>query len=112
MSLLDFLISPAHAQAAPGPDASPFSPIIMLVVFFAVFYFVALRPQMKRAKEQRAMLSALAKGDEVLAAGGLMGRVIAIGEQFVELELAQGVVVKVQKQAVTAVLPKGSLKAA
>jgi preprotein translocase subunit YajC len=112
MGLLDFLISPAYAQAAPGAEGGPPSLLLMLVVFFGVFYFMVIRPQSKRVKEQRSMLSALAKGDEVLAAGGLMGRVAGIGEQFIELELAPGLVVKVQKQAVTAVLPKGSLKAA
>jgi len=112
MSLLDLLISPAYAQAAPGADGgNPQSLLLMVVVFFGVFYFMVIRPQTKRAKDQRAMLGALAKGDEVLAAGGLMGKVTRIGEQFVEVELAPNVVIKVQKQTVTAVLPKGSLKA-
>lgn len=112
MDLLDLLISPAHAQATGADGATPFSPIIMLLVFFGVFYFVALRPQMKRAKEHRQMLTQLAKGDEVLAAGGILGKVTDIGEQFITLELGSNLSIKVQKQAVTAVLPKGSLKAA
>ena len=114
MTLLDLLIPAAHAQAAPGPasGAEPFSPIILIIVFFGVFYFIVLRPQMKRAKEHRQLLSQLAKGDEVVAAGGLLGRVTDIGDQFVTVELADNVAIKVQKQAITAVLPKGSLKSA
>ena len=84
----------------------------MLVVFFAVFYFFIIRPQSKRAKEHRNMLSALAKGDEVVTAGGMAGRVDDIGEAFVSVEVANNVKVKVQKHAITAVLPKGTLKAA
>jgi preprotein translocase subunit YajC len=112
MSLLDLLISPAHAQAAPGADGGQPSFLIMMLLMVGIVYFVALRPQMKRAKEMRLMLSQLAKGDEVLAAGGLLGRVTDIGEQFVTLELAPNVSIKVQKGAISAVLPKGSLKAA
>ena len=108
---MDFLISPAYAQAA-GAQPSPYSPLIMLAVFFAVFFFFVIRPQMKRAKEQRAMIAALAKGDEVLTNGGLLGRVEEIGDQFVVLEVADKVSVKMQKQAIAAVLPKGTLKSA
>lgn len=112
MSLLDLLISPAHAQAAPGADAGSPSFLIMMLVTVGIVYFIGLRPQMKRAKEHRALLAQLAKGDEVLAAGGLIGRVADIGDQFISIELAPNIVVKVQKGAITAVLPKGSLKAA
>ena len=105
------IISPAFAQAAPsGGDAGlvGFLPIILM---FVLLYFLMIRPQMKRAKEQRAMISALAKGDEVLTNGGLMGRVEDIADQFVTLEIAPNVTVKLQKQAISAVLPKGTLKA-
>jgi len=111
MNLLELLVSSAHAQAAPGAaEPSPFSPLIMIAVFFAVMYFMMIRPQSKRAKEHREMLAQLAKGDEVLAAGGLLGRVVELGDAFVSIELAQNLVVKVQKPSITAVLPKGTLK--
>jgi preprotein translocase subunit YajC len=109
---MDFLISPAFAQAAPGQQPSMMPMLIMMVLFFVVFWLIAIRPQMKKAKEHRAMLAALARGDEVMAAGGLLGRVEDIGESIITIELAQGVSIKVQKQAVTAVLPKGTLKSA
>lgn len=108
---MDFLISPAFAQAA-GPQPSPWSPLIMLAIFFAVFFFLVIRPQMKRAKEHRSMVSALGKGDEVITSGGLAGRIDEVSDSFITVEIADGVRVKVQKQAVTAVLPKGTLKSA
>ena len=110
---MDFFIASAHAQAAGGAAAAP-NPIMSflpLVILFGVFYFMLIRPQMKRAKEQRSMISALAKGDEVLTNGGLLGRIEDIADQFVTLEIASGVTVKLQKQAISAVLPKGTLKA-
>ena len=112
MSLLDLIISPAAAQAAPAQQGSPVSLLVMMVLFFAVFYFMAIRPQMKRAKEHRALLSGLSKGDEVLTNGGLAGRIDDLGESFVTVEVAEGVKVRIQKNAVSAVLPKGSLKSA
>jgi preprotein translocase subunit YajC len=110
---MDFLISTAHAQAA-APAATPNGGLYnlgFLVILFGIFYFMLIRPQMKRAKEQRTMISALAKGDEVLTNGGILGRIDEIAEQFVTLEIASGVTVKLQKQAISAVLPKGTLKA-
>lgn len=111
MSLLDLIISPAAAQAVPA-QGSPISLLVMMVLFFAVFYFMAIRPQMKRAKEHRNLLAGLSKGDEVLTNGGVAGRVEELGESFVSVEIASGVTVKIQKNAITAVLPKGSLKSA
>ena len=111
MSLLDLIISPAAAQAAPS-QGSPMSLLVMMVLFFGVFYFMAIRPQMKRAKEHRALLASLSKGDEVLTNGGIAGRIEDLGESFVSVEIATGVSIKVQKNAITAVLPKGSPKSA
>jgi preprotein translocase subunit YajC len=109
---MDFLIASAHAQAAGGAAAAP-NPIMSflpLVILFGVFYFMLIRPQMKRAKEQRAMVAALSKGDEVLTNGGLLGRIDDISEQFVSLEIAAGVIVRMRRDAVSAILPKGTLK--
>ena len=109
--MLDFLISPAHAQAAAG-QASPWSPLIMLAVFFAVFFFFVIRPQMKRAKDHRTMIASIGKGDEVVTSGGILGRVEDIGDAFIAIEIADGVRIKIQKHAIAAVLPKGTLKSA
>ncbi len=109
---MDFLISSAHAQAAaPAAAPNPLMSFLPLIILFAVFYFLLIRPQMKRAKEQRAMIAALAKGDEVVTNGGLAGRIDELGDSFVVLEIASGVSVKMQKGAISAVLPKGTLKA-
>lgn len=84
-----------------------FLPIILM---FVVLYFLMVRPQMKRAKEHKAMVDALAKGDEVVTQGGIAGRVAKVGDNYVALEIAEGVEVQVQKPAVQLVLPKGTLK--
>jgi preprotein translocase subunit YajC len=109
---MDFFISNAYAQAAaPAAAPNPLMSFLPLIILFGIFYFMLIRPQMKRAKEQRSMIAALAKGDEVLTNGGLLGRIDEIAEQFVTLEIAPNVTVKLQKQAISAVLPKGTLKA-
>jgi len=110
---MDFLISSAYAQAAgQATQPNPLISFLPLLVLFAVFYFMLIRPQMKRAKEQRAMVAALAKGDEVVTNGGLLGRIIEVGDAYVSLEIAPDVSVRMQKSAVAAVLPKGTLKSA
>lgn len=103
-------ISNAYAQAAAGGEASSFLSLLPLVLMFVVLYFVMIRPQMKRQKEHKAMIDALAKGDEVVTAGGLLGRVSKLGETYIGLELADGVEVQLQRSAVVQVLPKGTLK--
>lgn len=110
---MDWLIATAHAQAAPGaagPSAMP--QILMMVGIFALFYFMLIRPQAKRAKEHKAMVAALGVGDEVVTSGGILGKVTETGEQFLTIEIADGVQVKVQRHTVAAVLPKGTLKSA
>ena len=84
--------------------------MLPLVLMFVVLYFIMIRPQMKRQKEHRAMIDALAKGDEVVTSGGLLGKVARLGEGFVHLEVAEGVEVQIQRSAVAQVLPKGTLK--
>lgn len=89
---------------------SAMSSILMLVAFFAIFYFLLIRPQMKRNKEQRKMISELSKGDEVMTNGGIIGKIIKVGDNYTEVEITDNVVIKVQKSAVSGVLPKGSVK--
>ncbi|TAN03979.1 MAG: preprotein translocase subunit YajC [Rhodanobacteraceae bacterium] len=99
----------AAAPAAHPPEANPIYTYGFLIVLFVIFYFLLIRPQQKRAKEQKKMISELAKGDEVIAAG-ILGKVENIGEHFLTLEVADNVRIRVQKGAVSTVLPKGTLK--
>ena len=111
MNPLDFLIPAAHAQAAAAPAApSMMSTLLFPILLIAIMYFLMIRPQMKRAKEHKAMLEKLSKGDEVLTNGGIAGRVTDIGENFITIEVADNVQIRVQKGAVGNVLPKGTLK--
>jgi preprotein translocase subunit YajC len=89
---------------------SSLTSMLPLVLMFVVLYFVMIRPQMKKQKEHRAMIDALAKGDEIATAGGLLGKVSALGEGYLTLELAPGVQVQMQRSAVIQVLPKGTIK--
>lgn len=109
---MDFLISNAHAEGAAAPAGGGIEMILMMAVFFAIMYFMIIRPQQKRAKEHKQMLDGLSKGDEVVTGGGVLGKVAGITENFVELTIADNVVIKVQKQAVTSILPKGTMKGA
>ena len=114
MNLLDFLIPAAHAQAAgaPAPQGGGLSMLVFPIVLIAVMYFVMIRPQMKRQKEHKALLDKLSRGDEVITSGGIAGTVAEIGDNFVTVEVADGVKVRVQKGAVGNELPKGTLKSA
>lgn len=104
------LISPAYAQAAAGGTESTLLGLLPLVLMFVVLYFVMIRPQLKRQKEHRAMIEALAKGDEIVSAGGILGKVSKIGDTYVGVELADGLEVQMQRTAVVQVLPKGTVK--
>lgn len=116
MNLLDLLIAPAYAQAqqpaAGGLFGGGLGGLLLPIVFIGVMYFLMIRPQMKRAKEHRGMLEKLAKGDEVLTNGGIAGTVTDIGENFISVEIADNVRIRVQKAAIGNVLPKGTLKSA
>ena len=104
-------ISNAYAQAAAGGDvASSLSGMLPLVLMFVVLYFVMIRPQMKRQKEHKTMIEALAKGDEVVTSGGMLGRISRVGDHSLGLQVAANVEVEIQRSAVVQVLPKGSLK--
>lgn len=107
---MDFFINNAWAQSAPASGGSGMSNIIFIVVMFAVFWFILIRPQMKQAKEHKNMVSALAKGDEVVTTGGMLGKINKIDDNFVVLEIADKVEIKIQKNSVSTVLPKGTLK--
>lgn len=112
MNPLDFLIAPAHAQAAAAAAApSMMSSLLFPIALVAIMYFLMIRPQQKRQKEHRAMLEKLGKGDEVITNGGIAGQVTNIGENFITVEVASGVELRVQKGAITSVLPRGTLKA-
>lgn len=106
------LISPAWAQApaAGGAQGGGIESILLILAMFAVLYFLMIRPQMKRAKEHRTMIDALQKGDEVITAGGILGRISKIDAQYASVAIADNVEVQVQRHAIQTVLPKGTLK--
>jgi preprotein translocase subunit YajC len=107
-------ISTAHAQTAPaaagGGAESTLLSMLPLVLMFVVLYFIMIRPQMKKQKEHKAMIDAIAKGDEVIIAGGIMGRVAKMGDSYLHIEVANNVEMQVQRAAVVQVLPKGTFK--
>jgi preprotein translocase subunit YajC len=110
---MDFFINSAHAQGVGGAGGQGIlSAMLLPVLLLVVFYFLLIRPQNKRAKEQREMLSKIAAGDEVATTGGILGKVTEVGEQFLTLEIASGVSVKLQKFQVAQLLPKGTVKSA
>ncbi|WP_062627021.1 preprotein translocase subunit YajC [Ferriphaselus amnicola] len=106
------LISNAYAEGAAPAAGGGIMDFLPLIALLAVFYFLVLRPQQKRAKDQKAMLEALSKGDEVLTTGGIMGRVTKIGETYTSIEIAENVVIQVQKETIQSVLPKGTIRSA
>jgi preprotein translocase subunit YajC len=103
------IVSPAYAQAAIGGE-SGFMGFLPIILMFVLLYFLMIRPQMKRAKEQKQMIEALQKGDEVITAGGVLGRITKIADPYVSVEIAPNTEISVQKAAVQTVLPKGTLK--
>lgn len=104
------LISPAYAQAAGASADAGIMNIGMLVLMLVVFWFILIRPQMKRAKEHKAMVEALEKGAEVVTAGGIVGKITKLGDGYVTLEIADNTEIVVQRQAVQTLLPKGTMK--
>jgi preprotein translocase subunit YajC len=108
---MDFFIPSAMAQAAGGAAQNPLTSMVLpMVAIFAVFYFFLIRPQNKRAKDHRDMVSKLAAGDEVVTSGGILGKITEVGDTFIGLEVAKGVEVKVQRAQVSQLLPKGTVK--
>jgi len=111
---MSFFISDALAEggaaAAQAGGESGMLGFLPLILIFVLFYFMLIRPQSKRAKEHKQMVATLSKGDELVTNGGLLGRAVEIGDSFISLEIADGVVVKIQRHAIAAMLPKGSVK--
>ena len=113
---MSFFISEAIAAEAPAaaagaqPQGGGLEPLIMLGLLFVLFYFLLIRPQAKRAKEHKNMVQALAKGDEVVTNGGILGRISEIDDSFLTVEIASGTEVKIQRNAVTSIVPKGTYK--
>lgn len=110
MELLDFFIASAYAQDAAQPGG--LMSFLPLIIIFVIFYFLLIRPQMKRAKEHKKLVAELATGDEVVTNGGLLGKITKVGESFVTIELADNVQIKLQRHAITGVMPKGTIKSA
>lgn len=109
--MLDLLIPAAHAQTAASSQGGEMIQLGMIVVLFVVFYFLIIRPQRKRQKDQDSMIGALQVGDEVSTNAGILGKVRKLDDSYVVLKVAEGVELKFQKAAILAVLPKGTIKA-
>lgn len=110
---MSFFISNAWAEgpaAGASPPGSSSAGLIMMILIFVLFYFLIIRPQAKRAKEHKTMVEALEKGDEVVTNGGLLGRITDVGDSFINLEIADGIEVKTQRNAVASLVPKGTFK--
>ena len=111
ISISELFISNAYAEGgAAAPQGGGFMEFLPLIALLAVFYFLILRPQQKRAKEHKALIEALQKGDEVVTIGGILGKVTKVGDDNVAVEIADNVVIQVQKAAIQNVLPKGTIK--
>ncbi len=108
--MTDFFINNTWAQAAPAAGEGGIAGFLPLIIIFVVFWFFLIRPQMKQAKEHKNMVETLAKGDEVVTSGGVLGKINQVGDNFLLLEIAKGVEVKVQKHSISATMPKGTIK--
>ena len=111
-SILNFLIQDAAAQAASGGPSSEMGLMNLLfpIILIVAFYFLLIRPQTKRAKEHKQMVEAVKKGDEIVTGGGVLGRITDGGENFLQVEIADGVQIRIQKHALGSLMPKGTYK--
>jgi len=107
---MDFFISDAMAAGEAAPQGGGLQLIFMIALFFGIMYFMIIRPQSKKAKEHTTMLDALSKGDEVVTSGGILGKVVKMGDNFIELKISESANVKIQRHAITSVMPKGTMK--
>lgn len=110
MSISNLFISNAYAEGSAAAAGGGFMDFLPLIGLAAVFYFMVLRPQMKRGKEMKIMLAALQKGDEVVTGGGVLGRIVKVGDNYISVEVAEGINLNIQKGAIQTVLPKGTIK--
>ena len=108
---MNFFISDAMAQTATS-EADPLVTFLPLILIFVVFYFLMIRPQMKRQKEHQQLVKALKKGDEVTTDGGMLGKIVEVGENYVHVDVADNTVIKIRRKSINTVLPKGTLKEA
>jgi len=109
---MDFLINTAHAQGAAAPQSDPFGILLPMLVIFAAFYFLLIRPQQKKQKAHAELVKALSAGDEVLTIGGILGKVTDVSEHYATVNIAENVDIRIQKSSVSAVVPKGTIDAA
>ena len=109
---MNSLIPAAWAQAGGASTSSQFAPVLMMVVFVGIFYFLLIRPQQKKAKDHQNMVAKLSAGDEVVTSGVILGRIIEVSDAFITLEVADSVRLKIQKGQITSLMPKGTLKSA
>lgn len=109
---MNFLISDAVAQTGGAAGSSSIMTFLPMVALFAIFYFLLIRPQQKRQKEHRNMVAELARGDEIVTMGGMLGKITAVGENFITVEVARDIEIKVQRASVQAMMPKGTYKPA
>ncbi len=110
---MSFFIAEAYAEGAPAaPAGDPMTGMLFFIGMIVIFYFLLIRPQQKRAKDHRKMVEAVGKGDEIVTNGGVLGKIVDISDQYLTVEIASNVQIKLQRNAIATVLPKGSLKAA
>src|SRR5690625_680060 len=108
--VMNFLISAAYAQDGAAAGGNPLMSLLFPIALIAIFYFLLIRPQQKRAREHKKMVEAIGKGDEVMTQGGILGKITEVGESFITVEIASGVEVSIQKSAVASLMPKGTYK--
>ena len=106
---MDFFISNAMA-AGEGPQGGGMQLVIMVALFFGIMYFMIIRPQSKKAKEHTALLDALSKGDEIVTNGGILGKITKLGDNFIELKVSDNASIKIQRHAISSIMPKGTMK--
>jgi len=107
---MDFFISDAMAAGEAAPQGGGLQLVFMIALFFGIMYFMIIRPQSKKAKEHASLLDSLSKGDEVVTSGGILGKVVKLGDNFIELKVSDSSSVKIQRHAITSVMPKGTMK--
>jgi len=110
MDIVSFFISDAMAQAGPASGTQQFTSIAMMIGLFVVFYLLLIRPEQKRRKEHQAMVAGLAKGDEIVTMGGMLGKIMAVGDNFLTVQVAKDIEIKIQKMSIQAMMPKGTYK--